>query len=107
MVATVILLPFAAVVPVTWAATPQGAALVLYMGLVSSALAYMLYGRGLRTVLLSHAGTLTLAEPLTGSMLGIFLLREPMTARIATGIALVFIAQVLIVVGRRRRLASR
>jgi DME family drug/metabolite transporter len=103
MVATVILLPFAARVPVGWAATPGGAGLVLYMGLVSSAFAYMLYGRGLRTVLLSRVGTLTLAEPLTGSLLGVFLLREPITLPIGIGIVLVFLAQVLIVARRRRR----
>jgi DME family drug/metabolite transporter len=108
LVATVLLLPFAAGTAVSWAATPRGVGLVLYMGLVSSALAYMLYGRGLRSVLISRVGILTLAEPLTGSMLGIFLLAEPMTARTLTGIVLVFAAQVLIVLrGRRGRAGAR
>lgn len=102
MVATVILLPFAAALPVAWAVTPQGAGLVFYMGLVSSGFAYMLYGRGLRTVLISRVGTLTLAEPLTGSMLGIFLLGEGLTVRSAIGMVLVFVAQVLIVARRSR-----
>jgi DME family drug/metabolite transporter len=101
MVATVMLLPLAIGTRLSWVATPEGIGLVLYMGGVSSALAYMLYGRGLRTVLLSRVGVLTLAEPLTGSMLGIFLLAEPMTARTITGIILVFAAQAVIVVKKR------
>ncbi|MFP4566707.1 MAG: DMT family transporter [Spirochaetota bacterium] len=103
MVATCLLVPFALSAPLDWVITPAGGGLVAYMGLVSSALAYMLYGRGLRTVMVSRVGTLTLAEPLTGSLLGVLVLREAVTPTIVGGMVLVFLAQVIIVTGRRRR----
>ena len=103
MVAACMLVPFALSMPLDWMGTPAGGGLVVYMGLVSSALAYMLYGRGLRTVMVSRVGTLTLAEPLTGSLLGVFLLREAVSATIVGGMILVFLAQVVIVAGTARR----
>ena len=103
VLATFMLVPFALSVPLDWVTTPSGGGLIAYMGLVSSALAYMLYGRGLRTVMISRVGTLTLAEPLTGSLLGVFLLREAVSATIVAGMILIFLAQVVIVAGTARR----
>lgn len=105
VLATCMLVPFAFSAPLDWVSTPGGLGLIAYMGLISSALAYMLYGRGLRTVMISRAGTLTLTEPLTASLLGVFLLREAVSATIVGGMMLIFLAQVLVVTdtGRKHR----
>lgn len=100
MIATAMLSPFFLYVPLGWIASSGGIGTVLYMGIVSSGAAYMFYGRGLKTVIVSRVGTLSLAEPLTASVLGIVLLREPMTATTLAGITLIFSAQVLVVRGR-------
>ncbi|MGM0674556.1 MAG: DMT family transporter [Spirochaetota bacterium] len=106
MIATAMLSPFFLIVPLGWIASSAGIGTMLYMGLISSGVAYMLYGRGLKTVLVSNVGILTLAEPLTASVLGIVFLREPMTSTTLAGIALIFFAQVLIV-RRRPRAGAR
>lgn len=63
----------------TWLLQPAGAAVALHLGLVTVALAYALFARGLRAVPVSTAVTLTLAEPLTAATLGLLLLNEHLT----------------------------
>lgn len=72
----------------SWLAEPNGALVVLHLGLVAVALAYALFGRGLMTVAASTAVTLSLAEPLTASLLGVFLIGEEITAWAALGMGL-------------------
>src|SRR5919206_478684 len=63
-------------VPVLAAAGPGfltgagGLALALYLGAVPTALAYVLFARGLRSLTAGETATLTLAEPLTATVLG-------------------------------------
>lgn len=97
LVGSVFLLPVLYLEPLGWIATSRGISVVLYLGLISAGLAYMLYGRGLRTVPVSSVGTLTLAEPLTAALLGIFFLGELMSLAAAVGIALIFTAQLMLV----------
>jgi len=97
LVGSVFLLPVLFLEPLEWISTPRGISVVMYLGFISAGLAYMLYGRGLRTVPVSSVGTLTLAEPLTASLLGIFFLGELMSVAAALGIALIFTAQLLLV----------
>jgi drug/metabolite transporter, DME family len=56
--------------------TGRGLLVALHLGLVATALAYILFTRGLQRVPVSSAVTLSLAEPLTAALLGIFLLGE-------------------------------
>ena len=57
-------------------ASPAGAALAGWLGLVATAGAYLLFARGLTRVPAATAGTLSLAEPLTAALLGIAVLGE-------------------------------
>ncbi len=97
LVGSVFLLPVLFLEPLEWIGTSRGIYVVLYLGFISAGLAYMLYGRGLRTVPVSSVGTLTLAEPLTAALLGIFFLGELLSLASATGIVLIFTAQLLLV----------
>jgi drug/metabolite transporter, DME family len=74
----------------SWATEPRGLLVVLHLGLIATALAYVLFARGLRTVPTAHAVTLSLAEPLTAALLGIVVLRERLTPFSLAGMALVF-----------------
>ena len=47
-------------------------ALLAYLGVVPTAVAYILYVIGLRTTPVTVSGVLTLAEPLTATLLGVF-----------------------------------
>ncbi len=59
-----------------WLAKPSGLALAAYLGVFTSALAYVLFARGLQALPSATVVTLTLAEPLTATMLGVAVLGE-------------------------------
>jgi len=71
-----LLAPALPVAGVGWLGAPGGLALALYLGAVPTALAYVLFARGLREVGAGEAATLTLAEPLTAALLGAAVLGE-------------------------------
>jgi DME family drug/metabolite transporter len=75
-VGALLMLPLLAIVPAGGLATPGGLALVLYLGAVPTALAYVLFARGLERTGASETATLTLAEPLTAAALGVLALGE-------------------------------
>ena len=73
-----------------WLFQPRGVGVVLHLGLVTAALAYWLFARGLKRVPVANAMTLTLAEPLTAGLLGLFVLGEQLNTIGFTGISLIF-----------------
>ncbi len=81
-----------------WIATGGGLALVLFLGVVPTAIAYVLFARGLRGLDASEAATITLAEPVTAAALGVFVLGEHVTGGGAFGASLVLGALVLLAV---------
>ena len=60
----------------SWLATPSGVGLALYLGVLPTAGAYLLYARGLRRVSAAEASTIGLAEPVTAAILSALLLGE-------------------------------
>lgn len=84
-----LLLPVLVTQPLSWLATPGGAALALWLGLGTTTLAYVLFGRALHHL---HAGpvtTLGLAEPVVATVLGVVVLGETLTRAGWLGAALV------------------
>jgi DME family drug/metabolite transporter len=73
-----------------WVAAPRGLAVVLYLGIVVTALSYWLFARGLKSIPVASAVTLSLAEPLTAALLGIMLLGERLSTAALAGIPLLF-----------------
>lgn len=73
-----------------WLAVPRSLVVILHLGLVTAALAYWLFARGLQRVPVATAVTLTLAEPLTAGLLGLFVLGEQLNPVSFVGIALIF-----------------
>jgi drug/metabolite transporter, DME family len=88
-VGAVVLLPVFAIVPAGGLLSPGGAALVLYLAAVPTALAYVLFARGLERIGAGETATLTLAEPLTAAALGVIVLGERPGVAAAAGAALV------------------
>ena len=72
-----------------WLASLPGLAVMLWLGLFATALAYTLFGKGLSLVPLATAVTLSLAEPLTAGMLGVLVLGENLTLLAGIGITLI------------------
>ncbi|MBJ6752236.1 EamA family transporter [Geomonas anaerohicana] len=85
-----LLLPVLFLTDITWVATPRGTMVVLYLGVVITALSYWLFAMGLRSVPVASAVTLSLAEPLVAALLGILFLREHLTPTAMAGIPLLF-----------------
>ena len=75
--AAVLLLPALFTSPMSWVATRRGLAVATYLGVLTTALAYLLYARGLRTTAVTTATTLGLAEPAIAAVLGLAVLSEP------------------------------
>lgn len=88
-----IALPF---VDLAWIAEPRGVAMALWLGLATIALAYTLFTWGLERLTAATAATLTLAEPLTASILGIFVLGEQLSVIAAAGLAVLAAGLVLL-----------
>jgi DME family drug/metabolite transporter len=84
-----LLLPLLALVPLGELGTPGGLALALYLGAIPTALAYVLFARGLERIGAGETATLTLAEPVTAAVLGVIVLGERPGAAAAAGAALV------------------
>jgi DME family drug/metabolite transporter len=85
----VVLLPVLLASGAGWLLEPGGLALAVYLGIVPTALAYVLFARGLRRLSAAETATLTLAEPLTAGVLGALVLGEALTAGAAIGAGLV------------------
>ena len=92
----IFLVPFLLTEDISWLGQSRGMLVALHLGLVTVAVAYTLFGRGLQLVPVATAATLTLAEPLTASSLGVFLLGEKLSPPALTGILLIFAGLVLL-----------
>jgi len=77
-------------------------ALLAYLGLVPSALAYALFFAGLRAVTAGTASVLALIEPLTAAVVAVTLLGERLTLAGLGGGVILLAAVVLLAVGERR-----
>jgi DME family drug/metabolite transporter len=88
-------------VDLAWLFDARGLLVALHLGIVTTALAYMLYIRALLTVPTATAVTLALMEPLTAATLGVLLLGERLTLPAVAGIALL-LAGLLILTIRKR-----
>lgn len=95
--AAAILLPVLLATDAAWLATPRGLALALYLGIAPTAVAYLLYARGLREVSAGETTTIVLAEPLTASVLGVVVLHERLGAVEVVGAVLVLAGLVALV----------
>ena len=91
-----ILLPILFFVELDWVFTVGGTIVVLYLGLVATALAYVLFIRGLNFLPVGPTVTLSLAEPLTAAALGVIVLGERLGATAVIG-ALLLVAGLAIV----------
>ncbi|WP_347321143.1 EamA family transporter [Rossellomorea sp. RS05] len=101
MLSAIFLTPFLFLYDLSWLMEVRGAGVALHLGVVATGLAYLLFARGLVKVPASTAVTLSLAEPLTATMLGVFLIGESLDALSWLGVGLLLLGIVLLVWGQR------
>ncbi|SOC42287.1 DMT family transporter [Ureibacillus acetophenoni] len=97
----ILLLPFSQD-GVTWVFTEQNLLPMLFMGFAATSLAYIFYLGGLEKISSSSAVTLSLAEPLTASLLGVFLVGEFLSPTSWIGVAMLLGGIVVLTLGGRR-----
>ena len=86
----IFLAPLLFTLDLIWLTSTRGLLIALHLGIMATAVAYALYVRGLKKVKAETAVTLALGEPLTASLLGIFLLGEQLTLFGFIGIGFLF-----------------
>jgi drug/metabolite transporter, DME family len=97
-IGAVILIPLLAIVPTENLLSGPGLALAVYLGALPTALAYILFARGLERIGAGETATLTLAEPVTAAALGFAVLGERPGAAALVGVALVLAGLALLAV---------
>lgn len=79
-----------------WLLQPRSILIILYLGLATMALSYILFAKGLQSVPVATAVTLSLAEPMTAAVLGIIVLGEQLNTQAFFGIGLIFTGLVVL-----------
>lgn len=82
------LLPFLFLFETEGLLTGRGIAVVLYLGIATTSVAYILFSTGLKWIPSSSAVTLSLAEPLTAALLSVMVVGERLDATSWIGIAM-------------------
>ena len=90
-----------------WVARPRGLVVAAHLGLLTVAVAYPLFTSGLRYVSGTLAVTLTLAEPLTASLLGVAVLGERLDAAGWAGAGAIAAGLLLLTLGASREAERR
>jgi DME family drug/metabolite transporter len=80
-----------------------GMFVVLYLGVVPTAIAYLLFGIGLRWLAASTVTTIVLAETVVAAMLGLVVLDEAFSTSVALGATLVLFGLAALAVPSRAR----
>lgn len=84
----VMLLPFLFLFETEGLATGRGISVVIYLGIATTSIAYILFSAGLKRIPSSSAVTLSLAEPLTATILSVIVVGERLNMTSWMGVAL-------------------
>ncbi|AWE06135.1 EamA family transporter [Lysinibacillus sp. 2017] len=96
------LMPFAARDGLGWLTEGTNLSAMLFMALAATSVAYVLFLGGLKKISSSAAVTLSLAEPLTAAILGVFLVGEYLSPLSWVGVGLLLGGIVVLTVGARK-----
>lgn len=104
--AATVSLPVLLIGGTSWLAGPNGLLLALWLGLVTTVLAYTLFGWGLARLPATTVATMSLAEPLSATLLGVLVLGERLTIASGAGLLIVAAGLALLAVPSRTEAAD-
>ncbi|MFE7062823.1 EamA family transporter [Sutcliffiella sp. NPDC057660] len=93
----IFLSPFLFIYDMSWMMEFSGVAVTLHLGIVTTGIAYLLFAKGLATVPSSTAVTLSLGEPLTAAIFGVFILKEKLDFTSWIGISMLLLGIALLI----------
>lgn len=93
--AAILLLPLAFSQDLSWVFSAAGITTVAWLAIATTVVAYLLFTAGLRTTAATTASTLTLAEPITATILGVVVLAERPDLLVWVGVGLIGLGLVL------------
>lgn len=97
-VGVVVVFVLAAREPYDWLATGPGALMAIHLGVLTTGVAYLMFGYGLHRLTTATTVTLVLAEPVTATLLAVVVLDESVAGLAWVGIAVLLVG--LVIVGR-------
>lgn len=101
-ICALVLLPFSGD-GVMWVFDGQNLFPMVFMGLAATSIAYLLFLGGLEKISSSSAVTLSLAEPLTAALLGVFLVGEYLSPTSWLGVVMLLGGIIVLTVGSRKK----
>lgn len=103
--AAVLMLPVLVVTAPGSLTEPRALLVAVYLGCATTALSYLLYGKGLRTTPVATAATLALAEPAVAALLGLAVLGERLSGPAWAGLGLLAVGLIIVALPERARTA--
>ena len=101
-VCALLLFPFSISGGFSWLAQSHNIEAMLFMGILCTSVAYLLFLSGLQKISSSSAVTLSLAEPLTAAMLGVFFVGEYLSMTSWIGVAMLLSGILVLTLGSRQ-----
>ncbi|MBO1001118.1 EamA family transporter [Pseudogracilibacillus auburnensis] len=98
----IFLSPFLLMYDFSWVMEMRGIVVSLHLGIVATGIAYILFSRGLVYLPSSTAVTLSLGEPLTATLLGVFLVGEYLSITSWIGILFLIFGIGLLILSSRK-----
>lgn len=102
----IMLMPFLFLFETEGLLTAPGISVIVYLGLATTTVAYILFSVGLKSIPSSSAVTLSLAEPLTAALLGVIVVGEILDATSWLGISLL-LGGILVLTLSGRKVTSK
>ena len=105
-IGAVLLFPFLLLDP-SWLTTGKGIALALWLGLAATTVSYFLFGIGITHLAPGVVATLLLSEPFLATLMGVFILNEPMNTRGWFGCLLIVVGLIMVSRNESRESTTR
>lgn len=96
------LLPFLLMMDLSYLIDPANFVIILYLGIGATSLSYILFSSGLKKIPSSSAVTLSLAEPLTAALLGVFIVGEVLSGIAWVGVVFLLAGIVVLTLGKKK-----
>lgn len=100
------LFPFLLFLDVSYMGNPVNFSVIAYLGIGATSISYILFSTGLKKIPSSSAVTLSLAEPLTAAILGVFIVKEVLSNTAWIGVSLLLGGILILTIGKRKVSAS-